>query len=164
MRLSLFFLISFLAFGTSAKQCAINYDEAKLIQSIKVEPVQIKTFKEDDLTKRQFEFRKELSGDELLSDDADSKYQPQFYVTINHPSCPDRVKIWFYEDNDNTKELPNTVLAGRAYRYLSGLDEAIFANKMKKFSDVTSFESYDERANSKFLKVGNIYSIDVFLQ
>lgn len=35
---------------------------------------------------------------------------------------------------------------------------------MKKFLKVQSFESFDERTDSKFIKSGNIYSIDVQLR
>ena len=49
-----------------------------------------------------YEFRKELSTEEAFSDDAESKYEPQFYLTLYQPPCTERVKIWFYKDNGNT--------------------------------------------------------------
>ncbi|ERA05134.1 hypothetical protein G995_02227 [Escherichia coli UMEA 3805-1] len=49
-------------------------------------------------------------------------------------------------------------------KYLTGVNESIFENKMKKFLKVQSFESFDERTDSKFIKSGDIYSIDVQLR
>ncbi|ECV4667230.1 hypothetical protein DWU69_17490, partial [Salmonella enterica subsp. enterica serovar Derby] len=104
------------------------------------------------------------SSEEMLSDDADEKYEPQFYISVYNPSCPQKVIVWFFKDNKNTMDLSNEVLAGRAFKYLTGVNESIFENKMKKFLKVQSFESFDERTDSKFIKSGNIYSIDVQLR
>ncbi|EOF6092620.1 hypothetical protein ACK1FD_004764, partial [Salmonella enterica] len=73
-----------------------------------------------------YEFRRELSSEEMLSDDADEKYEPQFYISVYNPSCPQKVIVWFFKDNKNTMDLSNEVLAGRAFKYLTGVNESIF--------------------------------------
>ena len=105
-----------------------------------------------------------MSFEEMLGDNDNEKYEPQFYISVYNPSCPQKVIIWFFKDNKNTQTLSNEVLAGRAFKYLTGVNESIFENKMKKFSKVQSFESFDERTDSKFIKSGNVYSIDVQLR
>lgn len=158
------FLMVLISFGVNAEECRLDFNESEFIDSLGKEPVRVNSIKENGIIKKQYEFRKELSTEEAFSDDAESKYEPQFYLTLYQPPCTERVKIWFYKDNGNTQKLSNAVLAGRAFKYLSGVDEAIFENKMKKFSSVNSFESIDSKSDSKFLKIGDIYSIDVFLR
>lgn len=164
MRVILFLITSLFAFGAVAGQCSLNFIESELIASVGTPPVKQKTIKEDGLTKRQYEFRNELSDEERLSDTAEENYKPQFYLTVYNPSCPRRVKIWFYEDNKNTMDLSNATFAGRAFKYLTGVEESIFENKMKRFSSVQHFESFDDNTDSKFIKIGNIYSIDVYFR
>lgn len=164
MRSVILFLMVLISFGSNAKECRLDFNESEFIGSLGKEPVRVNSIKENGINKKQYEFRKELSTEEAFSDDAESKYEPQFYLTLYQSPCTERVKIWFYKDNGNTQKLSNVVLAGRAFKYLSGVNEAIFENKMKKFSNVNSFESNDSKSDSKFLKVGDIYSIDVFLR
>lgn len=164
MRSTILFLMLLISTGVNSEQCAIKFNESEFISSLGKEPVRVNSVKENGIVKKQYEFRKELSTEDAMSDDAESKYEPQFYLALYQPPCIERVKIWFYKDNANTQKLSNTVLAGRAFKYLSGVEESIFENKMKKFSNVNAFESYDTKSDAKFLKVGDIYSIDVFLR
>ncbi|WP_313079082.1 hypothetical protein [Atlantibacter sp.] len=163
MRIFVLLIICFLPFSVIADQCNYNFAESDLVKSIGVKPTSKKTTKDDGDVKRQYEFRKPLTDEVAFSEDAEKNYEPQFYLALYNPPCPERIMIWFYEDNANTQNLSNKALAGRAFHYLTGLDEAIFNNKMKRFSEVQHFESFDERADSKFRKVGGIYSIDVYL-
>lgn len=161
IRLAMFLMASLLSSGSIAEQCRLNFVESDLITAIGVKPKSVETIKDDGAVKKQYKFRNELSTDELLSDDADEKYEPQFYLTISEPSCSKEVKIWFYKDNKNTVSLTNEVLASRAFKYLTGVNESIFENKFNKFSSVNSFESFDGKTHSRFLKSGDIYSVDV---
>ena len=164
MRLILLFLISFIAFGASAVQCNINFNEKDFIDSLALKPLEAKVIKDDGVTKRQYKFRKELSIEEAFNEDSEKNYEPQFYIDIYEFSCPNRVKIWFHEDNNNTTNLSNKKLAARAFKYLTGVNESIFENKMRKFTNIQSFESFDNKTESRFLKVGDVYSVDVFLK
>lgn len=164
MRVLLLLMVFFLTFGVSAEQCSIRFNESELITSVGKTPTAKKIVKENGVTKKQYEFRRELSSEEALSDSADEKYEPQFYLSIYNPSCSKRVKIWYFEDNKNTEALSNKTLAGRAFKYLTGVEESIFENKLKKFSNVQSFESFDDKTDSKFIKSGGVYSIDVYFR
>ena len=164
MRIFVFFISALLSFNLAAEECKFSFNESELISSIGIAPVKQEIIKDEGITKRQYEFRRELSSEEMLSDDADEKYEPQFYISVYNPSCPQKIIVWFFKDNKNTMDLSNEVLAGRAFKYLTGVNESIFENKMKKFLKVQSFESFDERTDSKFIKSGGIYSIDVQLR
>lgn len=161
IRLAMFLIASLLSSGSIAEQCRLSFVESDLITAIGVKPKSVDTIKDDGVIKKQYKFRNELSTDELLSDVADEKYEPQFYLTIYEPSCSKKVKIWFYKDNKNTEPQSNKVLAARAFKYLTGVNESIFENKLNKFSNDNVFESFDEKTHSKFLKSSDIYSVDV---
>lgn len=164
MRTFILLIISFLSCSVIAEQCNYNFAESDLVNSIGLKPTSKKTTKEDSIVKRQYEFRKTLTGEAAFNEDAEKNYYPQFYLALYNPPCPDRITIWFHEDNANTQKLSNKVLAGRAFHYLTGVEEAIFENKLSRFSEVQHFESFDDRADSKFMKIGDIYSVDVYLK
>ncbi|PDO83351.1 hypothetical protein [Kosakonia pseudosacchari] len=164
MRIAILFLVALWAFSATAEQCYPEFSESGFLASIGKKPVKKTEKKEEGITRYQYEFRKDLPAEDALSDDADKKYEPQFYLTIYEPPCAKKVTIWFYKDNGNTEKLSNVTLAGRAYKYLTGVEPAIFANKMKRFNDVQNFESFDDKADSKFIKSGDVFSIEVTLK
>lgn len=163
MRIILLLTIAFWSVGVTAGLCPISFKESTFISEIGMKPVKKTVTKDDGMTKHQYEFRKELSPEEAFSDNADKDYEPQFYVTIYNPSCPKKVKIWFYKDNQNTARHSNVLLAGKAFGYLTGVGGSVFTNKFNKLKFVQQFESFDENTESKFIKTGDIYSIDVNL-
>lgn len=164
MRAILFLMIFIFSCGIYAEECSVSFSEPNLISSIGISPVFNKVIKDDGVTKKQYQFRPELSDEQAFSEQSDKLYEPQFYLSIYEPACSKRVMIWFYEDNKNTDKLSNVILAGRAFKYLTGVGEAVFENKLKRLSSVQSFESYDNGKYSRFLKTGDIYSIDVYLK
>lgn len=164
MRIAIFLFSILLACGVSAEQCYPAFNETDLLTAVGKKPLKKKIKKEGGITKYQYEFRKELTGDDALNDDANIKYEPQFYLTIYDPPCASKVTIWFYKDNENTEKLSNITLAGRAYHYLTGVDPAIFDNKMNRFNEVQHFESFEDKADSKFIHISDLYTIDVMLK
>ncbi|EMA1799416.1 hypothetical protein SD377_000256 [Cronobacter turicensis] len=164
MRVAALLIIALWTYGVSAEECFPGFSESGLIASVGKEPIKKVVKKQGNITSHQYEFRKELSTEELLSDDADLRYEPQFYLTIYEPPCAKKVKIWFYGDNKNTAKMSNVSLAGKAFEYLTGTEPAIFENKIKRFEDVQNFESFDDKADSRFIKSGDLYSIDVSLK
>lgn len=79
----------------AAEECKFSFNESELISSIGIAPVKQEIIKDEGITKRQYEFRRELSSEEMLSDDADEKYEPQFYISVYNPSCPQRLLFGF---------------------------------------------------------------------
>ncbi|WP_438335628.1 hypothetical protein ACSYAE_04950 [Edwardsiella tarda] len=149
--------------GAIASTCYQGYSEKGLISSVGKKPEK-KTVKTDDgVTKVQYEFRKEPTPEEAFSDDSESKFEPQFYITIYDPKCPSKIKIWF-DGGDHGINESNVELASSAWSYLTGSNPDIFKNKLRKFSEVQKFESHDEKANSLFVTVGGVYFIDVYLK
>ena len=151
MRIISVLILSFVAFFANAEQCRFIFNEAYFIKAMGQKPV--KKHKFDNGTKWQYDFRRE-SRDEKT-------YEPQFSVTIKNPKCPAYATLYFYEDNNNTESLSNKTLAGRAYNYFTGVDEAILGNKLNRFENVERFESFEDNAQSKFMKISNSYSIDI---
>ena len=90
-------------------------------------------------------------------------YVPQFYITIYNPTCPDKVKLWFFGDDTGVRD-GKIDIAAKAWSYLTGSESTIFKNKLSKFSGVQKFESHDEKANSLFMKAGGMYIVDVHLK
>lgn len=164
MRIAILLLVALWTFGASAEQCYPGFSESGFLAAIGKKPLKKTVKKEEGTTRHQYEFRKDLSAEDALSDDVDKKYEPQFYLTVYEPPCAKKVTIWFHKDNGNTEKLSNVTLAGRAYKYLTGVEPAIFENKMKRFNEVQHFESFEDKADSKFIKSGDIFSIEVTLK
>lgn len=163
MRAILLLTSALFASGVSAQECAPAFNESELLAAIGKKPEKRSVKKEDGQIRHQYEFRKEPNEDELFSEDASSKFEPQFYVTIYNPPCAKKIKVWFY-GRDGKPYAGNVDLAGNAFEYLTGVNKSIFENKISKFEGVDKFESFDDKANSTFLYMGRIYSIDIVLK
>lgn len=72
MRILFFYICTFI-FNLAAEECKFSFNESELISSIGIAPVKQEIIKDEGITKRQYEFRRELSSEEMLSDDADEK-------------------------------------------------------------------------------------------
>lgn len=69
----------------AAEECKFSFNESELISSIGIAPVKQEIIKDEGITKRQYEFRRELSSEEMLSDDADENMSRSFiYLFIIH--------------------------------------------------------------------------------
>lgn len=163
MRLPLLLIVSFWASGVMAQQCFPEFNETDLVNSVGLKALKKTPKKESGKLIHQYEFREDVPFDKVLSDD-EAKYEPQFYLTVYEPPCSKKITIWFYSDNENTANLSNITLAGRAFKYLTGVEPSIFENKINRFKSVQHFDSFDDKADSRFLKSGNLTSIEVNLK
>lgn len=163
MRRALFLIVALWSMGTLANECYPNYSEKDLINSVGITPEKRSVKKDDGVIKNQYEFRKEPTLEEAFEEGSESKYEPQFYITIYEPICPKKIKIWFY-GGDNGIHEGNVTLASKAWAYLTGSEPTIFENQLRKFEGAQKFESYDEKANSLFMKAGTMYIVDVHLK
>lgn len=79
------FISALLSFNLAAEECKFSFNESELISSIGIAPVKQEIIKDEGITKRQYEFRRELSSEEMLSDDADENMSRSFiYLFIIH--------------------------------------------------------------------------------
>ncbi|WP_436856353.1 hypothetical protein [Citrobacter tructae] len=163
MRILFCFVIALWSTGSLANQCFQHYDEKDLVASVGVKPEKKTIEKEDGITKLQYEFIKNATREELQDEKVRDEYIPQFYITIYNPSCPKKIKLWFF-GLDSGLSHSKVDLAGNAWSYLTGSEQSIFKNKLVKFNEVQKFESHDENANSIFMKAGSMYVVDVYLK
>jgi len=164
MRLFAFLMALFLANGAVASECYPAFNEKEFIAAIGKKPEKVQVFKDGGSLRHQYSFRKEQSFEDAFDDSKKSEYEPQIYVTVYEPPCPDRVSIHFYANEDESMNEVNVELAGKAYEYLTGTNSTIFENKLEKFKGVQRFESHDEKADSLFVKIDDSYSIQVHLK
>lgn len=163
MRKLLFLIIALWSAGSMASECYPGYSEKDLISATGEKPVKRSIEKEDGIVRHQYEFIKEATKDELMDEKIRDNYVPQFYITIYNPTCPNKVKLWFFGDDAGVRD-GKIDIAAKAWSYLTGSESTIFKNKLSKFSGVQKFESYDEKANSLFMKAGGMYIVDVHLK
>jgi hypothetical protein len=116
------------------------------------------------MLRHQYSFRKEQTDEEAFGDNSKAEYEPQLYITLYDPPCPDRISIHFFANEDKSMNEINVALAGKAYEYLTGTNRTIFQNKLEKFKGVQRFESHEENADSVFVKTGDSYSIQIHLK
>lgn len=150
--------------GASASECYPAFNEKDFIAAIGKNPEKMQVFKDGGVLRHQYSFRKEQSLEDAFDDNKQSEYEPQIYVTVYEPPCAQKIKINFYANEDESMNEVNVALAGKAYEYLTGVSSAIFENKLEKFKGVQRFESYDEKADSLFVKMGDSYSIQIHLK
>ncbi|TPE15850.1 hypothetical protein FJP62_10640 [Pantoea vagans] len=164
MRLFAFLMALFLANGAVASECYPAFNEKEFIAAIGKKPEKVQVFKDGGRLRHQYSFRKEQSLEDAFDDSKQSEYEPQFYVTVYEPPCAVKISIHFYANEDESMNEVNVVLAAKAYEYLTGTNSTIFENKLKRFKGVQRFESYDEKADSLFVKIGDTYSIQIHLK
>ena len=164
MRLIAVLTVLFFSGLVSASECNPAFSEKDFIAEIGKKPENMQVFKDGGMLRHQYSFRKEQSDEEAFDDNKKPDYEPQIYITIYEPPCPDRISIHFYANEDKSMNKVNVALAGKAFEYLTGTSSAIFENKLAKFKGVQRFESYDGKADSLFVKVGDSYSIQVYLK
>ena len=164
MKKVIFFISAFLSFGVMAEECPVKYKEADFLAAIGKEPEKMQVLKDDGMVRHQYFFRKELTDEEAFEEGSKAQYEPQLYVTIYEPPCPEKISIFFFGNEDKSMNEVNVALAGKAFEYLTGTSSTIFANKMEKFKGVQRFESNDEKADSVFAKTDNSYSIQIQLK
>lgn len=150
--------------GVSASECYPAFNEKDFIAAIGKNPEKMQVFKDGGVLRHQYSFRKEESLEDAFDDNKQSEYEPQIYVTVYEPPCAQKININFYANEDESMNEVNVALAGKAYEYLTGVSSAIFENKLEKFKGVQRFESYDEKADSLFVKMGDSYSIQIHLK
>ncbi|MEN4716861.1 hypothetical protein [Pantoea agglomerans] len=154
----------FFVSGVSASECYPAFNEKDFIKAIGKKPEKVQVFKDGGRLRHQYSFRKDQSLEDAFDDSENDEYEPQIYVTIYNPPCPETVSIHFYANEDNSMNEVNVALAGKAFEYLTGTNSTIFGNKLEKFKGVQRFESYDEKADSLFVKIGDSYSIQIHLK
>lgn len=164
MRLFAFLMALFLANGAVASECYPAFNEKEFIAAIGKKPEKVQVFKDGGSLRHQYSFRKDQSFEDAFDDSKKSESEPQIYVTVYDPPCADRISIHFYANEDKSLNEVNVALAGKAYEYLTGTGPAIFKNKLEKFRSIQRFDSYDEKADSIFAKVGDSYSIQIHLK
>lgn len=124
----------------------------------------MQVFKDGGPLRHQYSFRKEQTDKEAFDDNSNAEYEPQLYVTVYDPPCPDKISIHFFANEDKSMNEINVALASNAFEYLTGNSSAIFENKLDKFKGVQRFESNDQKADSIFVKTGDSYSIQIHLK
>ncbi|WP_337025389.1 hypothetical protein [Pantoea anthophila] len=164
MRLFAFLMALFFVNGVAARECYPAFNEKDLIAAIGKKPEKVQVFKDGGMLRHQYSFRKEQSLEDSFDDSKQSEYEPQIYVTVYDPPCAEKISIHFYANEDKSMNEVNVALAGKAYEYLTGTNSTIFQNKLKRFESVQRFESYDEKADSLFVKIGDSYSIQIHLK
>jgi len=148
----------------SASECYPAFSEKEFIDSIGKKPEKLQVFKDGGTLRHQYSFRKEHMDDEAFNDNSEVDYEPQIYITVYNPPCADKISIHFYANEDKSMNEINVALAGKAFEYLTGNSPVIFKNKLEKFKGVQRFDSYDEKADSVFAKLGDSYSIQIHLR
>lgn len=164
MRLFAFLMALFFVNGVAARECYPSFNEKDFIAAIGKKPEKVQVFKDGGMLRHQYSFRKDQPLEEALDDSKQSEYEPQIYVTVYEPPCAKKISIYFYSNEDKSMNEVNVALAGKAFKYLTGTNSTIFENKLEKFKGVQRFESYDEKADSLFVKIGDTYSIQVHLK
>ena len=150
--------------GAAASECYPAFNEKAFIAAIGKKPEKMQVFKDAGTLRHQYSFRKEQSLEDAFDDSKQSEYEPQIYITVYDPPCSEKVSIHFYANEDESMNKVNVALAGKAFEYLTGTNSTIFENKLEKFKGVQRFESYDEKADSLFVKIGGSYSIQIHLK
>ncbi|MDE8556963.1 hypothetical protein [Pantoea vagans] len=164
MRLFAFLMALFFVNAVAASECYPAFNEKDFIAAIGKKPEKVQIFKDGGTLRHQYSFRKEMTDEEAFDDNQKAEYEPQLYVTVYDPPCPDRISIQFFSNEDKSMDRVNVALAGKAFEYLSGTSSTIFSNKLQKLKDVQRFESNDEKADSLFVKNGDSYSIQIKLR
>ncbi|MDH1089298.1 hypothetical protein N5C79_22680 [Pantoea brenneri] len=164
MRLLAFLMALFFVNGATASECYPAFNEKDFIAAIGKKPEKVQVFKDGGILRHQYSFRKEQSLEDAFDDSKKSEYEPQIYVTVYEPPCAEKIRIYFYSNEDKSMNEVNVKLAGKAFEYLTGTNSTIFENKLEKFKGVQRFESYDEKADSLFVKIGDTYSIQIHLK
>jgi len=164
MRLLAFLMALFFVNGATASECYPAFNEKDFIAAIGKKPEKVQIFRDGGRLRHQYSFRKEQSLEDAFDESKNAEYEPQIYVTLYNPPCPENISIHFYSNEDESMNEINVALAGKAYEYLTGTNTTIFENKLQKFRGVQRFESYDEKADSIFAKIGDSYSIQIHLK
>ncbi|WP_033756126.1 hypothetical protein [Pantoea sp. NGS-ED-1003] len=164
MRLFVFLMALFFVSGAAASECYPAFNEKDFIAAIGKKPEKVQVFKDGGMLRHQYSFRKEQSLEDAFDDSKKSEYEPQIYVTVYEPPCAEKISIYFFANEDKSMNEVNVALAAKAYEYLTGTNSTIFENKLEKFKGVQRFESYDEKADSLFVKIGDSYSIQIHLK
>lgn len=164
MRLFAFLMALFFANGAVASECYPAFNEKEFIAAIGKNPEKVQVFKDGGRLRHQYSFRKDQSLEDAFDDSENSESEPQIYVTVYEPPCADKISIHFDANEDKSMNEVNVALAGKAYEYLTGTSPAIFKNKLEKFRSIQRFDSYDEKADSVFAKIGDSYSIQIHLK
>ncbi|KAF6661253.1 hypothetical protein HFD91_07640 [Enterobacteriaceae bacterium EKM102V] len=164
MRLFAILMALFFINWVAASECYPSFNEKDFIAAIGKKPEKVQVFRDGGRLRHQYSFRKEQSLEDAFDESKNAEYEPQIYVTLYNPPCPERISIHFYSNEDDSMNQVNVALAGKAFEYLTGTNSTIFENKLEKFKDVQRFESYDEKANSLFVKTGDSYSIQIHLK
>ncbi|WNK52251.1 hypothetical protein [Pantoea agglomerans] len=154
----------FFVSGVSASECYPAFNETDFINAIGNKPQKVQVFKDGGTLRHQYSFRKEQTDEEAFGDNSNAEYEPQLYVTVYDPPCPDKVSIHFFANEDKSMNEINVALASKAFEYLTGNSSTIFENKLDKFKGVQRFESHDQKADSIFVKTGDSYSIQIHLK
>lgn len=154
----------FFVSGVSASECYPAFNEKDLIKAIGKKPEKVQVFKDGGTLRHQYSFRKDQTDEDAFGDNSKAEYEPQLYITVYEPPCPNRINIRFFANEDNSMNQVNVTLAGKAFEYLTGASTTIFGNKLEKFKSVQRFESYDQKADSLFVRTGDSYSIQIHLK
>lgn len=164
MRLFAILMALFFINGASSSECYPAFNEKEFIAAIGKKPEKIQAFRDGGRLRHQYSFRKEQSLEDAFDDSKNGEYEPQIYITLYNPPCPESVSIHFYANEDESMNEINVALAGKAFEYLTGTNSTIFENKLEKFKSVQRFESYDQKADSLFVRTGDSYSIQIHLK
>ena len=164
MRLFAFLMALFVVNGAAASECYPAFNEKAFIAAVGKKPEKMQVFKDGGTLRHQYSFRKEQSLEDAFDDSKQSEYEPQIYVTVYDPPCAEKISIYFFANEDESMNKVNVALAGKAFEYLTGTNSTIFENKLEKFKRVQRFESYDEKADSLFVKIDDSYSIQIHLK
>lgn len=164
MRLVAILAVIFFSGLASASECYPVFNEKDFISAIGKKPENMQVFNDGGTLRHQYSFRKESIGEEAFNDESKGDDEPQFYITVYDPPCPERITIHFYANEDKSMNQINVALAGKAFEYLVGTSSTIFFNKIEKLKGVQRFDSYDEKADSVFAKIGDSYSIQIHIK
>lgn len=164
MRFFLLLMALFFASGVSAIECYPAFNENDFIKAVGKKPEKVQVFKDGGTLRHQYSFRKDQTDEEAFGDNSKSEYEPQLYITVYEPPCSNRINIHFLSNEDKSMNQVNVTLAGKAFEYLTGISTTIFGNKLEKFKNLQRFESYDQKADSLFVKTGDSYSIQIHLK
>ncbi|QGY57429.1 hypothetical protein PAASB05_05835 [Pantoea agglomerans] len=154
----------FFVSGVSASECYPAINERDFIKAIGKKPEKVQVFKDGGTLRHQYSFRKDQTDEEAFGDNNKADYEPQIYITVYEPPCPNRISIHFFANEDKSMNQVNVTLAGKAFEYLTGTSTTIFGNKLEKFKSVQRFESYDQKADSLFVRTGDSYLIQIHLK
>lgn len=161
MRLLAVLMVLIFSIGADASECEPGFNEPDFIASIGKKPEKVQSIKDGTMVRRQYSFRKDITDEEAFDDNSKAVYEPQLYVTVYEPPCLRKVIINFYGNDDKSLNVINVTLAAKTYEYLTGVGAETFDNRMSKLKHVNRFESYDDKADSLFVKIDNQYSIQI---